>query len=148
MKGIAAFLTVRQKDYNTIVAQYQNYVPATIYGHEFAPFNAGAITSNVSGGQQSFTIEFGLQAGIEQLVDDSGPNEYIFDCELKEFAPPPDGSIPSAGGTFARFIGELLSAVKTDSSITVEVGTSLDPVKAQAPPRKMTNTLVGEPPQI
>lgn len=117
-------------------------------GHVFKPFTAGAITSNSSGGQQSFAIEFGLQAATEQIIEVSAANDYIYDCELKEFIPTATGVPPATLTTFTRFTGELLSAVKTDSSITVEIGTSLDPVKAQAPPRKMTNTLVGEPPQV
>jgi len=148
-KGIAAFLTIRQSDFNTVVARYQSYWPGiTVNGHVFRPFTAGAITSNSSGGQQSFAIEFGLQADTEQIIEVSAANDYIYDCELKEFTPTATGVPPSTLTTFTRFTGELLSAVKTDSSITVEIGTSLDPVKAQAPPRKMTNTLVGEPPQV
>lgn len=147
-KGIAAFLTVKQKNYTTVVVQYQNYWPATVNGYGFSPFVAGAITSNVSGGQQSFTVEFGLQPALEQLVEDSAANEYVYDCELKEFTPTADGSPPATLTTFARFVGHVLAASKTDRSLTVEIGSSLDPVKAQVPPRKFTTALTGEPPQL
>jgi hypothetical protein len=148
-KGIAAFLTIRQSDFNTVVAKYQSYWPGmTVAGHVFKPFTAGAITSNSSGGQQSFSLEFGLQAATEQIIEVSAANGYIYDCELKEFTPTATGVPPATLTTFARFLGELLSASKTDQSITVEVGTSLDPVKAQAPPRKFTTALVGDPPQL
>ena len=148
-KGIAAFLTIRQKNFNTVVARYQNYWPGIVVdGYWFKPFTTGSITSNSSGGQQSFALEFGLQSSIEEVIDVSAVNGYIYDCELKEFAPTQAGLPPGNLTTFARFLGEVLSASKTDQGITVEVGTSLDPVKAQAPPRRFTTTLVGEPPQL
>lgn len=148
-KGIAAFLTIRQSDFSTVVARYQGYWPGiTVSGHVFKPFSVGAITSNVSGGQQSFTVEFGLQPALEQLVEDSAANEYVYDCELKEFTPTATGVPPATLTTFAQFVGHVLTASKTDRSLTVEIGSSLDPVKAQVPPRKFTTALTGEPPQL
>jgi hypothetical protein len=148
-KGIAAFLTIRQSDFNTVVARYQSYWPGiTVSGHVFKPFSVGAITSNVSGGQQSLEIEFGLQPALEQVVENSATNGYIYDCELKEFTPTATGVPPATLTTFAQFVGNLLTASKTDRILAVQIGSNLDPVKAQAPPRKFTTTLVGDPPQL
>lgn len=147
--GIAAFLLFRQADYSTVVARYQSYWPEqTVDGHSFYPFNANAIVSNASGGQNSLAVELAATGDIASLMEAGIANGYFVELLFYQFTPTADGTPPSAKTLFASYIGELISATQNEAVITAEIGASLSPVEAQAPPRKFTTTLIGEPPKI
>lgn len=147
--GIASFLTFRQSDYSTVVAQYQNYWPdQTVDSHTFYPFNTNAIVSNATGGQQSLSIDFAASNDIVSLIEAGLSNGYFVELSFYQFTPTVTGAPPTAKTLFASYIGELISASQNELSISVQIGSSLNPVEAQAPPRKFTTTLIGEPPKI
>lgn len=147
--GIASFLTVRQADYSTVVARYQSYWPGlTVDNHTFYPFNTNAIVSNATGGQQSLTVDFAASNEIISVVEAGLSNGYFVELSFYQFTPTADGSPPTAKALFANYIGELISATQNETSISIQIGSSLNPVEAQAPPRKFTTTLIGEPPKI
>lgn len=147
--GIASFLIVRASDYSTIIARYQSYWPnQTVDSHNFYPFNVSAITSNATGGQESLTVEFAASNEIFSLVEAGLTNNYFIELSFYHFTPTADGTPPTSKTLFASYIGELISATQTEVAISIEIGSSLNPVEAQAPPRKFTTTLIGEPPKI
>lgn len=147
--GIASFLTFRRSDYITVVARYQSYWPgSTVDSHTFYPFNVDAIVSNATGGQQSLNVDFAPSNEIIALIEDGLTNSYFVELSFYSFAPTADGSPPTAKTLFASYIGELINASQNEASVSIQIGSSLNPVEAQAPPRKFTTTLIGEPPKI
>lgn len=147
--GIVSFLTVRQADYSTVVARYQSYWPGlTVDSHTFYPFNPTAIVSNATGGQQSLSIDLAISGEIVSVIEAGLGNGYFIELNFYQFTPTTDGSPPTAKTLFASYIGELISASQDETTLSIQVGSSLDPVEAQVPPRKFTTTLIGEPPKI
>lgn len=147
--GIASFVAFRQSNYSTIVARYQSYWPnQTVDNHTFYPFNVNAIISNATGGQQSLSVDFATSGTIIDLVETGLANGYFVELSFYHFTPTASGAPPTAKTLFASYIGELISASQNEALISIQVGSSLNPVEAQAPPRKFTTTLIGEPPKI
>jgi hypothetical protein len=147
--GIASFLAFRQSDYNSVAARYQSYWPSQIVdSHTFYPFNVNAIVSNATGGQQSLSVDFAASNDIVSIIETGLANGYFVELNFYQFTPTVSGSPPAAKALFASYIGELISASQNETSISIQIGSSLNPVEAQAPPRKFTTTLIGEPPKI
>lgn len=147
--GIASFLAFRASNYETIIARYQSYWPnETVDGYSFYPFNVPAIISNATGGQESLAVEFAASNEISILIEAGLANNYFVELSFYHFTPTADGKPPTSKTLFANYIGELISAIQTETSISIKIGSSLNPVEAQAPPRKFTTTLIGEPPKI
>jgi len=147
--GIASFVTFRERNNITAVSRFQNYWPgSTVDLHIFYPFNAEAIVSNASGGQESITLDFATSRIIATLVENGLANAYFVECTFYQFVPTSDDTPPASKTVFASYLGELLSAEQNESTISIQIGSSLNPVEAQAPPRKFTTTLIGEPPKV
>jgi hypothetical protein len=147
--GIAVFATFRKSDSSTIVARYQSYWPGqTVDGHEFYPFNSAAIVSNSTGGQQSLSVTFAVSPAITSLVEAGLADGYLVELSFYSFALQVGESVPTVKTLFASYLGELINASQSEEAISIQIGSSLDPVEAQAPPRKFTTTLIGEPPKI
>jgi hypothetical protein len=147
--GIASFITFRQADFSTVVARYQNFWPAqTVDLHSFYPFDPAAIVSNAAGGQQSLSVSFAASAEILALIEAGLANAYLVELAYYYFTPTANGTPPTAKTLFASFIGELINATQDEASVSIRIGSSLNPVEAQAPPRKFTSTLIGDPPKI
>lgn len=147
--GIAAFLTFRQSDYSTVVARYQSYWPGqTVDGHGFYPFNANAIVSNATGGQESLSVEFAVTQEIVNVIEAGLGSGYFVELAFYAFTPTASGAPPTSKTLFATFIGELISATQSESSVSLAIGSNLSAVEAQAPPRKFTTTLIGAPPKL
>lgn len=147
--GIAAFLAFRQSNYTTIVARYQSYWPGqTVDSHTFYPFNTSAIVSNASGGQESLNVEFAVSDTILNTIETGLGAGYFVQLSFYQFTPTATGAPPTTKTLFASFIGELINATLNETTISIQIGSSLNPVEAQAPPRKFTTTLIGQPPKI
>jgi hypothetical protein len=64
---------------------------------------------------------------------------YEFDTLLGNTTPQDEQNL------IASYIGEVVNASGTFTSIQMELGSSLSPVGAQVPPRKFTSRLIGVP---
>ena len=89
-----------------------------------------------------------VSQAIVSLIEDGLANFYFVELLFYQFVPTQTGVPPLTKTLFASYVGELTSASQNETSVTVQIGSSLDPVEAQASPRKFTTTLVGEPPKI
>lgn len=149
IEAIASFLVVRRSDYTTIVDRLQNYWPGrTVSGHRHHPFVTGYITSSRSGSQSGIEISLAISSEMISLVESALQSNYIFDLTLERFSPNISDPNVRNAHVLARSFGELVSAQYDQARITLSIGSSLDPVEAQAPPRKFTTRLVGTPPQL
>lgn len=147
--GIAAFLTFRQSNYSTVVARYQSYWPGrTVDGHSFYPFNVDTIVSNTSGGQDSIAVSLAISNDVVRLVETGLSANYLIQLDFYSFVPTSNGLPPGSKSFITSFVGELISAIQNESSMNMQVGSSLSGVDAQSPPRKFTTTLVGQPPKL
>lgn len=147
--GIAAFLTFRQANYSTVVSKYQNYWSnQAVDSAAFYPFAVDSIIANSSGGQDSIAITFAISSAIADIVEAGIAQSYLVELAFYKFVPTNNGAPPTAKTQFATFIGEIINAVQSESGITIQVGSNLNAVEAQAPPRKFTTELIGSPPKI
>lgn len=147
--GIATFINFRQSNFATVVASYQSYWPGQLVdAYSFYPFTCAAIVSNASGGQQTLSVDMAVSQPIVALIENGLTNSYFVELLFYQFVPTPTGAPPPSKILFASYIGELISASQNETTITIQVGSSLNPVEAQAPPRKFTTTLIGEPPKV
>lgn len=147
--GIAAFLTFRQANYSTVVSKHQNYWPNhAVDGATFYPFAVDSIIANSSGGQDSIAVTFAISSTIADTIESGIAQSYLIELIFYKFSPTTSGAPPTAKTQFATFIGEIISATQSESGITMQVGSNLNAVEAQAPPRKFTTELIGSPPKI
>jgi hypothetical protein len=148
-EAIATFITVRRSDFNTIVDRMQNYwADRTVDGYRHYPFTTGSVTSNSSGGQSGISLDLALSAPLVAQVEAALAEGYFYQVSIRKFAPPPDGGPPLSYEILADFYGEVISASQDAAGLHLQVGSNLDPVEAQAPPRKFTTVLCGSPPQL
>lgn len=144
----ASFLSIRQSNYSSVVRVMQNRWPQTVDGHPFFPFQSSGILSSRSGGQSEISIVFPLDAGIVKLVEDAIASNYYFELLLKEFIPPEGGGPPPSFNLVGSYLGQVVNASYDEASVSVSLGSSLDPVEASAPPRKFTTVIAGQPPKL
>lgn len=145
----AALLTIRTKDYTTVLHRYQSRWPKeTVWDHEFLPFTTGAFLSSRSGGQSEIEIQFPLLGSLVALVETAIEQSYLFELELREFDPPASGTWPARWSLAASYLGQVASASYDESAIVLGLGSTLDPVEASAPPRVFTSALAGRPPKL
>ena len=144
----ASFLIVRRSNYSSIVRLMQNRWTQTVEGYPFFPFQSSGILSSRSGGQSEISIAFPLDAGIVSLVEDAIASNYYFQLLLREFTPPSGGGVPSSFNLVGTYLGQVVNASYDEASVSVSLGSSLDPVEASAPPRKFTTIIAGQPPKL
>lgn len=145
----AATLTVREKDYVTVLYRYQNYWPKNVaWGHDFLPFITGGFLSSRSGGQSEIGVDLPLTGPLVALTEAALEKSYLFELELRKFFPMPDSSPPGQYTVVASYLGMVVSASYQEGGITLGLGSTLDPVEASAPPRVFTTAIAGRPPKL
>lgn len=128
--------------------QWQNYfVGQTVEGYVHRPFSAGGIEVSVDGDQSSMTVTLPATAENHQIVEAAIAGAHLVEIQIYSI-PTSDTSGPSTKSLVAQYIGEVIAGSSTETELTIEIGSSLDPVGAQVPPRKFTTTLIGEPPRL
>lgn len=146
--GIAAFVTFWNADLSAKAVSYQNYWPGqTVDGHAFYPFTSDAIVANTSGGQDAIRLDFAASNESVALVEQSITLGRLVQIDFYSFSVAGSGAPPAAKVLISTFIGELIQAELVEPIISINVGSSLSAVEAQAPPRKFTTTLIGLPPK-
>ena len=149
VEAIAVFVTVRARNFTTVIDRMQSYWPGrTVDGYRHYPFTTGSVTSNSSGGQSGIDLDFALSQQIVTQLEAALANGYFYQVSIRKFPPQADGGPPSSYEVLADFYGEVIGASQDASGIHLKIGSNLDPVEAQAPPRKFTTVLCGSPPQL
>ena len=149
IEAIATFVTVRKSDYNTIVDRMQNrWAGRSVDGYRHYPFTTGEVSSNSSGGQSGISMDFALSDALVAQVEDALAQGWFYQVSIRKFTPQADGGPPPSYEILADFYGEVISASQDAVGLHLQIGSNLDPVEAQAPPRKFTTVLCGSPPQL
>lgn len=145
--GLAQFLTIEDSS-GKVLRKHQNYwIEQTVDGFTFEPFNVAAMISMVSSGAESLNIELLPNVVNFGLVETGLQQYYVATVEQYQFMPPASG-VPSTKILNAAFTGEFQSATLSESTVTLTVGSNLDSVESQVPPRSYTTTLTGTPPKL
>jgi hypothetical protein len=146
--AVGAFLIVRPKNSGQATLRVQNFKPdTTIDGYTFYPFNVTSITSTRTAAKEDITIEMGLSEQVLSVLLNGLQNGHIVQLSLKTLDDAVTAS-PRPGALLANFLGEVVGVSYNEVMIELSVGSVLDPVEAQAPPRKFTTSLIGTPPQL
>ena len=131
------------------VKQWQSYwLDRTVDGHAPMPFTLANIISAAAAGAQSASVTLPFTPETLSVMETALASGHLVTLQLYQFDPPVDGSLPGSKTLMAEFHGEAVAGSADASSATIEVGSSLDPIGAQAPPRKFTTALIGTPPMF
>ena len=145
--ALAQFLEI--KNGSTRIVAYQNYWPGqTVNGYAHYPFRTGGIVADSSGGQSTFTIQLPATHEAVNLLENGLTNGHLARVQIYQFDPPTDNSFPSVRELVAQYDGEIIRGTAGQTEVTLVLGSSLDPIGAQIPPRKYTSNLVGELPRF
>lgn len=145
--ALAQFLEITSG--STRIVAYQNYWPGqTVNGYTHYPFQTGGIVADSNGGQTSFSVTLPATKEAVTLLENAIASNYLGRIQIYQFDPPANNTLPATRTLVAQFDGEVIAGSATQTEVTLTLGSSLDPVGAQVPPRKYTSTLVGELPRF
>lgn len=143
-----SFISVENAD-GLVLFRWQGYQPgAVIDGHEFYPFNLGAIVDASNGGSDSVQVQLPMTLEAYALLDIGVTERLVVDISMYMFTPNTDGTMPAAKTLVAGYHGEIVGGNMDTSSVVLEIGSRLDAVEAQVPTRVFTTVLVGTPPKL
>ena len=126
------------------------YVNSTISlggkNYSYFPFTAdGLMSSSASGGN---TVALTLPATTTAInaLTEALNNEYLVELKVYEFDSRLSNNAPQSGQTLIiNFLGVITSIGGDFTTLSVNLGSSLSPVGASAPPRRYTTDLLGVP---
>jgi hypothetical protein len=145
--ALAQFLEI--KNNGTRVVAYQSYWPGqTVNGYTHFPFSTDGIIANNSGGETTFTIRLPAIQETITLLENGLTNRYLARVQTYQFDPPADNSFPAVRNLVAQYDGEFVGGTTTQTELTIVLGSTLDSISAQVPPRTFTSALVGQPPRF
>ena len=126
----------------------QNYWhDQVVDGCQHYPFDADGIVSSRGSVQSAYAVTFPIDAVTISLLEDGLASGWTAAVELYQFTPEQSGAPPGAKTLISRYAGEIIGGTVNETTVAVELGSSLDPIGSQMPPRVYTTTLVGEPPR-
>jgi len=144
----ASFVSIQTAS-GTALHRWQGYQPgAVIDGHEFYPFNLGAIVDASNGGSDSVQMQLPMTGEAYALLTPGVTARHVVDISMFMFTPNADGTMPAAKTLVAGYHGEIVGGNMDTSSVVLEIGSRLDAVEAQVPTRVFTTVLVGTPPKL
>ena len=112
----------------------------------YFPFIAdGLMSSSASGGN---TVALTLPATTTAInaLTEALNNEYLVELKVYEFDSRLSNNAPQSGQTLIiNFLGVITSIGGDFTTLSVNLGSSLSPVGASAPPRRYTTDLLGVP---
>jgi len=146
--AVAQFLRIYKAD-GTTLKRWQNFwVGLTVDSYTYEPFDGGAIFSRITPSSDSLDIVFPATNEAYSLVENGLALRYLATLDFYQFVPTASGSAPASKTKIASYTGEFSSATVNETTVTLQIGTNLDPTEAQVPPRKFTTSLVGQPPKV
>ena len=135
----------------TTYQRWQSYYVNTSVTWESAswsyqPFDADGITAGEVQSESSISITLPATTNVMEVVLAALNEARLVELRMYEFDTILGNNTPQAGQSLiASYLGEVVSANGTFTSIVINLGSSLSPVGAQVPPRKFTTRLIGVP---
>ena len=130
--------------------QVQNFfTDKSVIGHDFASFTSSEIVINRTADEGGITLQFAATSLWLSFFKNAIISNWLAEYKLYEM--PADNGIPknlNNATLIARFVGEVVTLSTDLTSITVEVGASIDAVSGEIPGRKVTTSVVGRLPTL
>jgi phage-related protein len=112
----------------------------------YQPFDADGITAGKVESESSITVTLPATTNVIESVLTALDEARLVELRMYEFDTILGNATPQAGqNLIASYVGEVVGAKGSFTSIEMELGSSLSPVGAQVPPRKFTTRLIGVP---
>jgi hypothetical protein len=112
----------------------------------YQSFDADGITAGDVESEASISVTMPATTNVIEAILTALDQARLVELQMYEFDTLLGNSTPQADQTLiATYIGEVVNASGSFTSITMELGSSLAPVGAQVPPRKFNTRLVGAP---
>jgi hypothetical protein len=141
--ALAQFLRVFSG--STDQLKLQNYfIGQTVDSYDFGAFETSGTIVSTGTEQTGLTLTFPYSKSRQDFADQAFANGWLVEMTMYQFNP----DTPSAKTLIARMVGEVVSIESNLQVVALTVGSSLEPIGAQIPPRKYTTTLVGTPPTL
>lgn len=113
---------------------------------EYYPFVANGLIGGSSGSDSGVTIEVPATEEATFAFQDALNQNRLVEVKVYEFNSAQTQSQPPASQvTIGTFVGEVTGISGTFSLLSIQLGSGLAPVGAQAPPRKFSTLLIGAP---
>ena len=131
--------------------RWQSYYVNTTVSWESAqwsyqPFEADGITAGSVQSESSINITLPATTNVIDSVLAALNESRLMELRMYEFDTILGNNAPQTGQSLiASYVGEVVNASGSFTTITVELGSSLSPIGAQVPPRKFTSRLIGVP---
>lgn len=147
--GLVEFLRAFDAD-GVDRALWQNYWPGQfVDGYVYVPFSSSAISANQAGVQDQLTITAPALPVVFDLAQAATSSAWLIELSVYQFPITTASPSPPASKTLtSRFTGEVIGGGMTLSAITIELGSSLNPVGVVVPSKRFTTSLIGAPPKL
>tara|TARA_R110000772_G_scaffold118560_2_gene224203 strand:- start:602 stop:1054 length:453 start_codon:yes stop_codon:yes gene_type:complete len=146
--ALAQFVHIQTAAGSTLFRWQNFWLTYTVDSHTYYAFAPGSIASSQDGAASEVSIEVPLNSENITLLENGASLKYTADISMYKFTPTADGSPPASKTKVAGFFGQIVGGSLSDTSISLSIGTSLDAVEAQIPPRIFTSLLIGIPPKL
>lgn len=112
----------------------------------YQSFDADGITAGEVESESSITVTLPATTNVISSVLTALDEARLVELRMYEFDTILGNSAPQADqNLIASYIGEVVGAQGSFTSIAMELGSALAPVGAQVPPRKFSTRLIGAP---
>lgn len=112
----------------------------------YQPFNADGITVGKVESESSIVLRVPATTNMVEILLPSLDEGRLAELSIYEFDPNINNTSPQSSQVLiASYTGEIVNINGTFTELEVELGSSLSPIGAQAPPRSFTSKLIGAP---
>jgi len=140
----AQFLRIYTPAGSTLHRWQSYYTTSTVSldGGEWIPqgFESSGITAGQTGDEGGVTLTLPATPRVGDAVFAAVAGQHLFELTVYQFTPGAFNERTIA----AAFTGSIVNSSSTITALTLELGSALEPVGAQIPPRTMTTRLIGK----
>ena len=104
------------------------------------PFESSGITAGQTGDEGGVTLTLPAIPRVVDAVFAAIAGQHLWELTIYQFTP---GNFTERT-VAATFTGSIVNSSSTITALTLELGSALEPVGAQIPPRTMTTRLIGK----
>ena len=126
------------------------YVNSTISSggksYAYFPFTADGLLSSSASGGNTVSLTCPATTSAISALTEALNNQYLCELKVYEFDSRLSNVAPnSSQSLIVNFLGVITSIGGSFETLNINLGSSISPVGASAPPRKFTTDLVGVP---
>ena len=148
-RGQAQYLRVYESSTDKLLWQ-SYYINSTISlsskSWSYFPFSADGLMSSSASGGNTVSINCPATTAAISALTEALNNQYLVELKVYEFDSRLGNSVPQTSQSLiVNFLGVITSINGSFETLNVNLGSSLSPVGASAPPRKFTTDLIGVP---